>query len=580
MKHSITGAQAKWFANATAERIKRQAAPFDCRAVRAKFQWVGVGDAMKYPKITLTRMLEQSVERRPNRTALIYFGTRISYARLLDHVNRCAAGLQALGVRKGDRVALMMSNCPQFVASYFGVLKAGGIVTATSSMYTAREAAHQWHDAGAGALIVDRKLYPVAETALAEVPEVKHVILTGSRDYCPKAFARLDKIFRTGRSSRITHHASRFKPHTWHDLLLQARLPRPVSVSPSDIACLQYTGGTTGTSKGAMLTHANLVSNAYQTEQWLSCGEHRPEVMVAALPLFHIYAMTCVMISSVLAGGTVIILPRFELRSALNVVRKYRPTLFHGVPTMYVAFNNAPNVERYDFKSLRVCMSGGAALPVEVMRKFEKLTGGRLVEGYGLTEASPVTHVNPPDGQAKAGSIGLPIPDTEVRIVDLKTGTRELPVGEAGEIAIRGPQVMKGYWNKAAETAQVLRDGWLLTGDIAWRDKAGYYYIVDRKKDLIIAGGFNIYPREVEEVLFEHPRIKEAAVVGVPDEYRGETVKAFIVLRDGAAASAEEMISFCRERLAAYKVPKQVVFRDSLPKSGVGKYLRRELRNQ
>jgi len=542
---------------------------------------------MNYPKITLSRMLEQTVERCPDRTALIYFGTRISYRRLLEQVNRCAAGLQALGVRKGDRVALMMSNCPQFIISYFGVLKAGGIVTATSSMYTAREAAHQWHDAGASALIVDRKLQRVAKTALAEVPTVKHVIVTGSRDYYPAAYAKLDKALRARRTSRnpqpatrIREHGTRITSHTWRDLLLHARLPRAVTVSPPDIACLQYTGGTTGTSKGAMLTHANLVTNAYQTEHWLSCGEHRPEVMVAALPLFHIYAMTCVMISSVHAGGMVIILPRFELRSALNVVRKHRPTLFHGVPTMYVAFNNAPNVERYGFHSLRVCMSGGAALPVEVMQQFEKLTGGRLVEGYGLTEASPVTHVNPPDGLSKAGSIGLPIPDTEVRIVDLKTGSRELPVGEEGEVAIRGPQVMKGYWNKPAETAEVFRDGWLLTGDIARRDPLGYYYIVDRKKDMIIAGGFNVYPREVEEVLFEHPQIKEAAVVGVPDAYRGETVKAFVVLRDGEAADAEEIISFCRGRLAAFKVPKQIVFRDSLPKSGVGKYLRRELRNQ
>jgi long-chain acyl-CoA synthetase len=535
---------------------------------------------MNYPKITLTRMLEQTAERCPDRTALIYSGTRIPYGRLLEHVNRCAAGLQALGVSKGDRVALMMSNCPQFVVSYFGVLKAGGIVTATCSMYTAREAAHQWRDSGASTLIVDRKLQPVAKTALAEAPELKHVIITDSRDYFPAAFAKLGKLLRTGSSSRIKQHASRFTPHTWRDFLRHARVPRRVSVAPSDIACLQYTGGTTGISKGAMLTHANLVTNAFQTEHWLSGGESRPEMMVAALPLFHIYAMTCVMISSVLAGGTVILLPRFELGSALNAVRKYRPTMFHGVPTMYVAFNNAPKVERYGFKSLRVCMSGGAALPVEVRQKFEKLTGGRLVEGYGLTEASPVTHVNPPDGLAKAASIGFPIPGTEVRIVDLKTGARELPAGEEGEIAIRGPQVMKGYWNNPVETEQVLRDGWLYTGDIARRDEAGYYYIVDRKKDMIIAGGFNIYPREVEEVLFEHPRVKEAAVVGVPDEYRGETVKAFIVLRDGAAVSAEEVISFCRGRLAPYKVPRQIVFRDALPKSGVGKYLRRELRNQ
>jgi len=328
-----------------------------------------------------------------------------------------------------------------------------------------------------------------------------------------------------------------------------------------------------------MLTHANLVTNAHQTRHWLAHGQEK-EVLVASLPLFHIYAMTCVMISSVLAGGTVVILPRFELRAALNVIRKYHPTVFHGVPTMYVAFNNAPRVKQYGFKSLRVCMSGGAPLPVEVQQAFESLSGGRLVEGYGLTEASPTTHVNPPDGLMKVGSIGLPIPGTDARIVDLETGTRELPIGETGELVIRGPQVMKGYWNKPKETADVLRHGWLYTGDIARRDQDGYFYIVDRKKDLIIAGGFNIYPREVEEVLFEHPQIKEAVVIGLPDQYRGETVKAFIVLKDGATATAEDITTWCRERLASYKVPRQLEFRESLPKSGVGKYLRRELRQQ
>ncbi len=288
-------------------------------------------------------------------------------------------------------------------------------------------------------------------------------------------------------------------------------------MTPSDVACLQYTGGTTGTSKGAMLTHANLTINARQATDWLTVSQHRAEVMVAALPFFHIYAMTCVMISSVLAGGSVVILPRFELRAALNVIRKYHPTIFHGVPTMYVAFNNVPHIERYGFNSLRICMSGGAPLPVEVRERFEALTGGKLVEGYGLTETSPVTHINPPTGSPKVGSIGLPIADTEARIVDLETGEREMPVGEIGEITIRGPQVMKGYWNKPEETALVLRDGWLYTGDIARKDADGYYYIVDRKKDMIIAGGYNIYPREVEEVLWEFPKIQEAAVIGVPD---------------------------------------------------------------
>ena len=536
------------------------------------------------PSITLARMLEQTVRKFPRRTALIYQGNHINYADLMEHVNRCTAGLQSLGVKKGDRVALLMSNCPQFVIAYFAAVKAGAIVTATSAVYTAREVGHQWADSGAETVIVERRLLPVVATALPHLPKLKNIIVTGLRDYSPRNFLSLRKALRKrGRSkaSRITHHSSRITYHvsriTWSNLLSVNDRPRRVTSAPDDIACLQYTGGTTGTSKGAMLTHANLVINAQQISHWLSKGQ--PEVMVAALPLFHIYAMTCVMISSLMAGGTVIIVPRFELKSALNIVRKYRPTIFHGVPTMYVAFNNAPKVERYGFHSLRVCMSGGAALPVEVQQKFERLTGGRLVEGYGLTEASPVTHVNPPDGSSKAGSIGIPIPGTEVRIMDPETGERELPVGEIGELVIRGPQVMKGYWQKPKETAGVLRNGWLYTGDIAKKDSENYFYIVDRKKDMIIAGGYNIYPREVEEVLFEHPHISEAVVVGLPDAYRGETVKAFIVLKDGAKITSEEIVAFCREHLAAYKVPRHIEFRNSLPKSGVGKYLRRELRS-
>ena len=543
---------------------------------------------MTYPKITLPQLLGQTAARFPNRPALLYFGARISYRQLQDHVNRLAAGLQAMGVKKGDRVALFMPNCPQFVISYFGALRAGAIVTATSSMYTARELTHQWNDAGATIVIADRHLHPVIKAALPQLTSVRHIVLTGMRQYYPRHLQQLCKVLNsTSRAKRSTSSqlSSTRAPSLkgtafqgWDNLLSVARKPRPSGLAPSEIACLQYTGGTTGTSKGAMLTHANLVTNAYQASRWLAIRPDSKEVLVAALPLFHIFAMTCVMISSIAIGGSVVILPRFELRAALNVIRKYRPTMFHGVPTMYVAFNGVPGVERYGFHSLRTCMSGGAALPVEVRQKFEALTGGKLVEGYGLTETSPVTHVNPPEGSPKVASIGLPIPDTEVRIMDLQTGTQEMPVGEIGEITIRGPQVMKGYWNKPEETALVLRDGWLYTGDIAKKDADGYFYIVDRKKDLIIAGGFNIYPREVEEVLFECPKIKEAAVIGVPDPYRGETVKAFVVLKHGVSATAEEIIAFCRERLAAYKAPRQVVFRDSLPKSGVGKYLRRELR--
>ena len=532
---------------------------------------------LRYPNITLPQMLEQTTEKYPNNTALIYFGNRITYAQLLDHVNRLAAGLQALGVQKGDRVALMMPNCPQFVISYFGAMQAGGVVVATSPMYTPREAEHQWRDSGAETIIVDRRLLPVVKAVREKLP-LKNVIVTGIRDYYPAHFAALQQSLNTQYAIRDTQYVS------WRDLLhVSVRngvsaFTFHVSLKPSDLACLQYTGGTTGTSKGAMLTHANLVINTHQTIHVLTRGQESVETFVCALPLYHIYAMTVVMLASVLSGSTNILLPRFELKAALNIVKKYRPTLFHGVPTMYVAFNNAPNVERYGFNSLKYCLSGGAPLPVEVQQKFEALTGGRLVEGYGLTETSPVTHTNPLFGTRKVGSIGVPISDTDAKIVDLETGIRDLPPGEVGEIVIRGPQVMKGYWNKPEETADALRDGWLYTGDIAKMDEDGFFYIVDRKKDMIIAGGFNVYPREVEEVLFEHPKIKEAAVIGVPDTYRGETVKAFVVPKDGAALTPDEIVAFCRERLAAYKVPRLIEFRDAIPKTGVGKYLRRALR--
>ena len=436
-------------------------------------------DQMTYPTITLPELLERTAAKSPGATALIYFGTTISYEQLQDQVNRLAAGLQALGVEKGDRVALMMPNCPQFVISYFGALRAGAIVTATSSMYTAREAAHQWNDAGVKVVIADRRLFPVIRPALPQLASAPQIVLTGMRQYYPAALpagsAHPWRHRRIRKRLKAPRSASRGPAiHRWEEILGLSRTPSPSGLTPSDIACLQYTGGTTGTSKGAMLTHANLVTNACQALEWLTPGKGGPEVMIAALPLFHIYAMTCVMIASVLAGGSVVILPRFELRATLNAIRKYHPTIFHGVPTMYVAFNNAPHVERYGFKSLRICMSGGAALPVEVRERFEALTGGRLVEGYGLTEASPVTHINPPTGSPKVGSIGLPLADTEARIVDLDNGEREVAVGEVGEIAIRGPQVMKGYWNKPEETALVLRDGWLYTGDMARKDADGY----------------------------------------------------------------------------------------------------------
>lgn len=531
---------------------------------------------MTHTEMTLSDLLEQRAAQFATHPALIYFDQPFTYAELHAQVNRAAAGFQALGLQPGDRVALMMPNFPQFVVAYFGALRAGAIVTATSPIYTPREATRQWSDAGAKILVIYDKLLPLAEAVQPQCPSLETLVLVGDAEYVPGRFATLQAALNTSQplAPRPT------SPITWIDFLRTGTKPRPVSTQPADVACLQYTGGTTGVSKGAMLTHANLVTNAFQTSQLLSGSRTGQEVLLLVLPLFHIYAMTCVMIAAIQSGSTIVMLPRFELEPAIAAIRKYRPTLFHGVPTMYVAFNNAPGVTSDDFKSLQLCMSGGAPLPVEVIAKFEKLTGGRLVEGFGLSETSPVTHVNPPSGDIRAGSIGKLIPNTEARIVDLETGTRDLPDGESGELVVRGPQVMKGYWNQPQATAEVMRDGWFYTGDIARRDSDGYYYIVDRKKDMIIAGGFNIYPRDVEEVLFMHPAVQEAVVVGVSDPYRGETVKAFIVPQPNAKLTIEEIVEHCRRHLAGYKVPHLVEFRVSLPKSGVGKYLRRELRQE
>lgn len=344
----------------------------------------------------------------------------------------------------------------------------------------------------------------------------------------------------------------------------------------NDLALLQYTGGTTGLSKGVMLTHYNLLANAVQINNWFYRAVPGEEVFLAALPFFHVFGMTVLMNQSVSIAGKLVIVPKFDVDLVLKTITKMRPTLFPGAPTMYISLINHAKIEDYDLSSINVCVSGSAALPLEVQERFEQLSGGRLIEGYGLTESSPVAHVNPIWEKRKLGSIGIPVPDTDAKIVDPVTA-EELPVGEIGELIIKGPQVMKGYWNRDEETRQTLRDGWLFTGDMGTMDEDGYFFIVDRKKDMIIASGFNIYPREIEEVLYEHPHVKEAIVAGVPDPYRGETVKAFIVPREGAPISKEELNKWCRERLAAYKVPRMYEFRDSLPKTLVGKVLRRRL---
>lgn len=475
-------------------------------------------------------------------------------------------------------MAIYMANCPQFVASYYGALKAGAIVVTFNPLYAAREVEHQLKDSGAETMVVMSRFYPIVKSVRPNT-HLKRVVVTNIKEYFPPLVKFLYTLFRERKGGDRVDTSGDPNTYWFQDLIKSAPAKLvPVQVTASDTACFLYTGGTTGVPKGAELTHANLMSNAVACRHWLHDIQETKEVVLTTIPLYHSYGMTTCMNLSVYAAGAMLLIPNpRDYDDLMKNINKHHPTLFPGVPTMYVAFNNYPDLAKYDVNSIRACISGAAGLPVEVQTKFQELTGARLVEGYGLSEASPVTHANPVYGDNRIGTIGLPWPDTEAKIVDLETGKNELGVGEAGELIIRGPQVMKGYWNMPEETAMTLRDGWLFTGDIATMDEDGYFKIVDRKKDIIIAGGFNIYPREVEEVLYEHPDIREAVVAGIPDPYRGETVKAYCVLKEGASVTEEEMILFCKDKVARYKVPSAVEFRSELPKTIVGKVLRRIL---
>ena len=537
-----------------------------------------VPPTLEYPDRPLYTNLEESARKHPDATAIIFLNSKLSYGQLNQLADRFAAALQQLGVKKGDRVAIYMANCPQYVIGYYGALKAGAIVVTFNPLYSAREVGHQLKDSGAETILVMSRFYPIVKQVRAQTA-LKNVIVTNIKEYFPPLIKLLFTLFKEKHEGDRQDISGDPDAHWFQDVLGQAPAKsQPVEVKPSDTACFLYTGGTTGVPKGAELSHTNLMSNAVACRHWLHDIEEAKEVVLTALPLYHSYGMTTCMNLSVYAAAAMLLIPNpRDIPDLMKNINKHRPTLFPGVPTMYVAFNNFPDIDKYDVKSIRACISGAAGLPVEVQKRFQELTGARLVEGFGLSEASPVTHANPIFGKVKIGTIGLPWPDTEAKIVDLETGKKELPVGEIGELIIRGPQVMKGYWNMPEETAIALREGWLYTGDIARMDDEGYFQIVDRKKDMIIAGGFNIYPRDVEEVLYEHPKVKEAVVAGIPDPYRGETVKAYIILKEGETVTEEEIIEFCKGKMAKYKVPRAVEFRTELPKTIVGKILRRML---
>lgn len=515
---------------------------------------------LEIPNQSLPEMLVETVKKYPNHPALYFFGQEISYTKLGELAGAFASCLQQDGFEKGDRAAIMLPNCPQYIISYYGILQTGGIVTQVNPMYTSNELEYILRDSGAKVIVIYEPLLPVLKQIIANT-SVKRVITVNFEgkeavDEFSIDFASFLKSVK--------------KP------------PTPVMIQASeDVAVLQYTGGTTGRSKGAMLTHRNLLANVIQCYEYFK-DEIKPgqDRMLTVIPLFHVYGMTSCMNLAIYTGALNILLPRFEIEEVLQTIKERKPTSFPGVPTMYIALINHPKVNEYGLDSISICNSGSAPMHVELMRTFEEKTGAKILEGFGMSESSPTTHCNPAFGPRKPGSVGIGVPSTDYKIVDLGDGIKELKPGEIGELIIKGPQVMKGYWNMPEETANTLRDGWLYTGDIAYMDEDGYVYIVDRKKDMIIASGYNIYPRDVEEVIYQHPAIKEAVVVGVPDAYRGETVKAVVVLKEGQQVSEDELISFCREKLAAFKVPRIVEFRSELPKTSVGKILRRKIREE
>jgi len=534
-----------------------------------------VPHTIAYPERPLQHLLDEAAARFPNRAAVTFFGRDLTFSELRALADRFAGGLRALGLQKDDRVSLHLPNGPQFIIAYYGALKAGGIVVPFNPLYVEREVAAQMADSGA-TIAVTLDLFVDRVRAARVGSRLGHIVVTRINEFFGPLFRMLYPLRarRQGQWPALSFDAT---SHAFARVLEAAPVGAPAAQRPDEVAVLLYTGGTTGTPKGAMLTHRNLVANAHQSASWNPNPSNDVLSIVGVVPFFHSYAMTAVMNGSIVLGRRMVLLPRFETEVVLKAIHRYRPTQFAGVPTMYNALCSHPRVGRYDLRSILACTSGAAPLPPEVQSRFERTTGVPVIEGYGLTEASPITHITPLRGLHKPGSIGVPVPDTDARIMDLETGTHVLPPGEIGELVIRGPQVMAGYWNRPDETALTLRDGWLYTGDVARMDADGFFFVVDRKKEMLITGGFNVYPREVEDVLYAHPAVLEAALIGIRDLHRGEVGKAFVVLRPGARATADELIAYCREHMAPFKVPATVVFRETLPKSMIGKVLRRVL---
>lgn len=504
---------------------------------------------VEIPDISLVELYRQSARKYPTHTAITFFQNTYTYQQLLDRIDRAARLIYSKGIRKGDRVAIMLPNCPQYPVSFYGALACGATVVQLNPMFQPAEMLHILNDSETKMLIILDRLLPLFDS-VKDKTAVKEVLAV-----------ELEKDFTEGGPV--------------------GEEPAAMIEPKEDVAVLQYTGGTTGLPKGAMLTHFNIVANTIQSAATGKVRTRLGEERVLTIsPLFHVYGMTSGMSVTFFNGGNLILVPKFEVDQVVELIEKTKPTAFPGVPTMYIALLNYYKTKQFDLSCLVTCTSGSAPLPLEVIERFNAISGTKVAEGYGLSEASPVTHRNPIQGLQKNGSIGIPLPNTDARIVDVATGMDILPPGQIGELVIKGPQVMKGYWNQPEETSRTIREGWLFTGDLAKMDEDGFFYIAGRKKEMILASGFNVYPIEVENVLYRHPAVLETAVFGMPDEYRGETVRAAVVLKEGAELSEQELIDFCRSELAAYKVPTDVIFVKELPKTTVGKILKRTLKEQ
>lgn len=550
-----------------------------------RFYPAGVPEEVDVPPVPLTALLDDAAARYPRRRALAFFGRTLTYQQLRTTIDHAAAGLRRLGVNKGDRVAIILPNCPQQVITFYAALRLGAVVVQHNPLYTPPELHHQLVDCGAKVAVVFDRAYEALAEALPGT-RLEHVVVTSLVDYLPRrkrlALRLPLKRAREMRQELVADLPDEADVLPFGELLrADTERLRPAVVDPvRDLALLQYTGGTTGSPKGAMLSHRNLVANAYQTKAWDPQIREGKEVTVAVLPLFHAFGLTFCLTTTLLIGGTIVLLPRFDVDMLLGTIDKWKPTILPGVPPIYAQLIGSPQARKHKLGSIRTCVSGAMRLPRETVRDFQAATGARLVQGYGLTETSPVAMANPLDGNARHVSVGVPVPSTQARIVSETDPDTVMPVGAAGELVVRGPQAFQGYWNQLQDSAQVLRGGWVHTGDIAFMSPDGFFTLIDRKRDVIMVSGFSVFPSEIEDVIRTHPAVQDCAVIGIPDQYRGETVKACVIVEPGYGLTDEDLQAHCARHLVNYKVPSLVEARDELPRNMLGKVLRRVLREE